>query len=440
MTDFLWQKASTDVDERVMAFMAGDDVELDRELFAFDVRASRAHAQALRNINVITEKECAELCAALDTLGQDFAEGRFILDQRFEDGHSAIEARLTEQLGDTGKKIHTGRSRNDQVLVATRLYLRAALEQTAALNLETAGAFLDRATDDPNSPMPGFTHLQHAVVSSTGHWFAGYAEAFIDNASLCAQTHEWVNANPLGTAAGYGVNLPLDRHHTTHELGFSRLQLNPMYAQNSRGKFELQTLTALAQALLDLRRFAWDVSLFCTPEYGYVTLPDRFTTGSSIMPNKRNPDLIELLRASYGVVHGAMSELQSLLSLPGAYHRDLQFTKAPVLRAVRHGLAALALLPDVVRAMRFEHKRMRDAIEPEMFATDVAQQLAADGMPFRDAYRAALGDAKALAAIDPAASIAERVSAGAPGNLMLDVLAQRLRDLHIGTNTGAANG
>ncbi|MFK8014718.1 MAG: argininosuccinate lyase [Gammaproteobacteria bacterium] len=429
MTDFLWQKAATDVDARVMAFMAGDDVVLDRQLFAFDIRASRAHAEGLASIKVISEPECAALCAELEKLEADFTSGTFILDERFEDGHSAIEARLTEVLGDTGKKIHTGRSRNDQVLVATRLYLVHALEQLDGLCRETASTLLDRADADPDTPMPGYTHLQHAVVSSTGHWYAGYCEAFIDNATLCRQTKDWVNSNPLGTAAGYGVNLALDRHHTTRALGFDRLQLNPMYAQNSRGKFELQMLTALAQALLDLRRIAWDLSLFCGPEFAFVNLPDRFTTGSSIMPNKRNPDLIELLRGSYAVVQGALSELQSLLSLPGAYHRDLQFTKGPVLRAVKHGLDALALLPDVVGEMRFDATRMRAAIEPQMFATDLALQRAAQGIPFRDAYRAALSDHEALEAMNPADSIAARISAGAPGNLMLNVLRQRLDSL-----------
>ena len=429
MTDFLWQKESTDVDARIMAFMAGDDVLLDRELFLFDVRASRAHAEGLRNIGVVSDDECAALCKELNQLARDFAASDFVLDERFEDGHSAIEAHLTDTLGEVGKKIHTGRSRNDQVLVATRLYLVDALQALRTTCLDSARAFIDQAEGDPNTPMPGYTHLQHAVVSSTGHWFAGYAEAFLDNAQLAGQTIDWVNSNPLGTAAGYGVNLPLDRHHTTHALGFNRLQLNPMYAQNSRGKFELQMLTALAQALMDLRRFAWDVSLFCTPEFGFVALPDRFTTGSSIMPNKRNPDLIELLRASYGVVHGAMAELQSILSLPGAYHRDLQFTKGPVLRAVSHGLTALTLLPDVASAMRFKAQRMRAAIEPEMFATDLALKRAAEGIPFRDAYRGALSDPEALAAMNPADSIEARVSAGAPGNLMLEVLRQRLDDL-----------
>lgn len=426
MTDFLWQKDGADIDARVMKFMAGEDVLLDRELFVFDLRASQAHAEGLRNIEVLSDDECRQLCDGLNELEAAFTSGDFELDDRYEDGHSAIEAWLTERLGEVGKKIHTGRSRNDQVLVATRLYLLDALGQLGDLCRDSARAFVLRAADDPATPMPGYTHLQHAVVSSTGHWYAGYAEAFADNAVLAHDTARWISCNPLGTAAGYGVNLPLDREHTTSALGFERMQINPMYAQNSRGKFEIQALTAMSQALLDLRRVAWDLSLFCMPELAYVKLPDRFTTGSSIMPNKRNPDLIELLRASYGVVSGALSEMQSLLALPGAYHRDLQFTKGPLLRATRHALQALSLLPDLIGTMRFDAERLQAAIEPEMFATDVALALAANGVPFRDAYRQALSDREALVAISPQQSLEARTSMGAPGNLLLGAIAARI--------------
>ena len=434
MTDFLWQKADVNVDERVMQFMAGEDVHLDREIFRHDLRASRAHAEALARIDILSDDECSALCTALDRLAEAFVRGDFTLDARFEDGHSAIEAFLIQTLGDVGKKIHTGRSRNDQVLVATRLYLIDALDELKTSCLACAETLLDRAHADPDTPMPGYTHLQHAVVSSTGHWYAGYAEAFLDNATLARDTRAWISTNPLGTAAGYGVNLPLDRDYTTQALGFARTQLNPMYAQNSRGKFELQALNALGQALLDLRRIAWDLSLFCAPEFGFVALPDRFTTGSSIMPNKRNPDLIELLRASYGVVAGARVELESVLSLPSGYHRDLQVTKAPLIRATRHGLTALSLLDDLVGTIQFQSQALRDGIEPDMFATDLALQKAADGVPFRDAYRTALGDRDALAAMTPESSLATRVSPGAPGNLQLDELRSRLNEARNGVS------
>ncbi len=433
MTDYLWQKDSTQTDEAIMSFLAGEDVVLDQHLFLFDIEASRAHIGGLQNIGVMDQNEVAQLEQALDALADAFRAGEFVLDNRFEDGHSAIEFNLTEKLGDVGKKIHAGRSRNDQVLVATRLFLVDALERLAARCHEIASVFLDRAEADGGEPMPGYTHLQHAVVSSAGLWFAAYAEAFIDNANLAQQTRAWVNCNPLGTAAGFGVNLPLDREYTTKALGFDRMQVNPMYAQNSRGKFELQTLSAFLQAMLDVRRFAWDVSLYMMPEFGFVSLPDQYTTGSSIMPNKRNPDLIELLRGECGVTQSAMLELASSLSLPGGYHRDLQLTKAPVLRGVIRSLTALRLVPGVAEKLVLNPENMRAGIEPEMYATDRAMELAAEGMPFRDAYRQALQEPGDLARRDPQRSLAARVSPGAPGNLCIDALRHRLADISLGS-------
>jgi argininosuccinate lyase len=431
MADFLWQKPDSDVDDRVMRFMAGADVELDRHLFLYDVRASQVHVEGLARIGSLGADEAKAICASLAELAQAFERGDFVLDQRFEDGHSAIEAWLTEQLGDAGKKVHTGRSRNDQVLVASRLLLRESLVSLAGLCEKTASECLSQARTAGDMPMPGYTHLQRAVVSSVATWFAAFAESFIDNGELALATRDWINANPLGTAAGFGVNLPLARDYSTIALGFSRTQLNPIYAQNSRGKFELQALTALAQALLDVRRYAWDLSLFTTAEFDFVSLPDAFTTGSSIMPNKRNPDLVELLRASYPGVQGAMTELQSLLSLPSGYHRDLQNTKGPLVRALVHGLDAMALMPDLVRGTQFRPDRLLDALEPSMYATDRAIEMTASGVPFREAYRRVREEYESLADRKPAESIGARVSPGAPGNLRLDLLEDRLDTLRM---------
>src|SRR5690242_15974248 len=326
MTDLLWQKPDVQVDARIMRFLAGNDVLLDREFFLYDITASKAHVEGLERIGVVSAAEAAALGRELDTLGLDFRSGAFVLDERYEDGHSAIEARLTERLGDAGRRVHTGRSRNDQILVATRLWLKDKLAALEAHCRAIAEVCLQRAAQ-PALPLPGYTHLQRAVVSSTAMWFAGFAEGFIDNTQRAWQTLAWIDANPLGTAAGYGVNLPLDREHTTAALGFSRMQVSPVYAQLSRGKFEIAALEALASALLDLRRLAWDLSLFTTAEFGFVSLPSEYTTGSSIMPNKRNPDVVELLRASYATVAAARCEIEQLLSLPSGYQRDLQFSK-----------------------------------------------------------------------------------------------------------------
>lgn len=431
MTTPLWQKDGIEIDPRIMQFLAGSDVLLDREFLRHDIRASRVHAQGLNRIGLLADGELAGIERELDALDAAFVAGDFVLDQRHEDGHSAIEAWLSERLGETGRKIHTGRSRNDQILVATRLWLKDRLAELAVACARIAGIALDCASEHETTPMPGYTHLQRAVVSTVGHWYAGYAEAFTDNAARAAATLDWIDANPLGTAAGYGVNLALDRDYTTQALGFARVQINPAYAQLSRGKFELAALDALAGALLDLRRLAWDLSLFTTGEYGFVELPVQYTTGSSIMPNKRNPDVVELMRACYATVAAARTETEQLLSLPSGYQRDLQFGKGALVHGFGHGLAALTLLPELLSGMRWHQARLREAIEPAMYATDLAVELAARGVPFRDAYRQVANSLDGLEARSPENSIAARVSAGACGNLCLDHLRARLNTLSL---------
>ena len=426
MTQPLWQKSGIQIDAKIMRFLAGDDVILDREFFLHDIAASKAHVEGLANIGVVSADEATALKRELGALAEDFKSGAFVLDERFEDGHSAIEARLTERLGDAGRRVHTGRSRNDQILVATRLWLKEKLEALETHCRAIARVCLDRAAQ-PAIPLPGYTHLQRAVVSSTGMWFAGFAEGFIDNAFRARGTRELIDANPLGTAAGYGVNLPLDRAHTTAALGFARMQVSPIYAQLSRGKYEMAVLEAIASALLDTRRMAWDLSLFTTAEFDFVKLPAEYTTGSSIMPNKRNPDVVELLRASYASVAAARTEIEQLLSLPSGYQRDLQFSKGSIFHGVRHGLMALELVPDLLARLEWNEPAMCAAIEPAMYATDVAIEQAAAGVPFRDAYRAAAETAASAGrGRTPEGSLAQRTSPGAGHDLRLDELHARL--------------
>jgi len=428
MSDLLWQKPGVKVDARIQRFLAGEDVILDREFFLFDIEASRAHAEGLQQIGILDAEELAGLARELTLLADDFREGRFVLDETFEDGHSAIEARLIERLGDAGRKIHTGRSRNDQILVATRLWLKDRLTRVKALCRESAEVALARADAERALPLPGYTHLQRAVVSSAGMWWAAWAEGFIDDAVRASDTLAWVDANPLGSAAGYGVNLPLAREHTTQALGFGRMQVSAGYAQLSRGKFEMAAIDALGSALLDLRRLAWDLSLFTSAEFGFVALPAEYTTGSSIMPNKRNPDVIELMRASYASAAAARTEVEQLLSLPSGYHRDLQFSKGAIFHAFGRGLGALELLPDLLRNLEWKPERMRAALDPSMYATDLAVDLARKGLPFRDAYKQA-ADPASWAQGDPEASLAARVSPGAAADLRLDELHRRLKAL-----------
>ena len=427
MSGLLWQKPGVAVDAQIQRFLAGDDVILDREFFLHDIAASRAHAEGLQRIGMLSADELEGLRRELAHLAEDFRSGTFVLDERYEDGHSAIEARLTERLGDAGRKIHTGRSRNDQILVATRLWLKEKLVRVAQLSREIAGIALERAEAEKHLPMPGYTHIQRAVVSSAGMWWAGWAEAFIDDAVRAADTFALIDCNPLGTAAGYGVNLRLDRDHTTAALGFSRLQVSPVYAQLSRGKFELAALEALGSATLDLRRLAWDLSLFTSAEFGFVALPAQYTTGSSIMPNKRNPDVIELMRATHASVAAARTEIEQLLSLPSGYHRDLQASKGAIFHGFGRGLAALELLPALLANLEWREERLRAAIDSGMYATDVAVDAAIAGVPFRDAYRAAAASSDSAGqGRTPEGSLAARTSPGAAVDLRLDVLRERL--------------
>jgi argininosuccinate lyase len=426
MSELLWQKPGVKVDARIQHFLAGEDVILDREFFLFDIQASLAHAEGLLRIGILGADELAGIRVELDALAEEWRSGAFVLDERYEDCHSAIEARLVERLGDAGRRIHTGRSRNDQILVATRLWLKDRLARLQALCIEAAEVALARAEAEASVPLPGYTHLQRAVVSSLGMWWAAWAEGFIDDAQRARDTLAWVDANPLGSAAGYGVNLPLDRDHTTQALGFGRLQVSATYAQLSRGKFEMAAIEALSSALLDLRRLAWDLSLFTSAEYGFVALPSQYTTGSSIMPNKRNPDVIELMRATYASAAAARTEIEQLLSLPSGYHRDLQFSKGAIFHAFGRGLGALELLPDLLRNLEWKTDAMRAALDPSMYATDLAVDLAREGLPFREAYRQAADPAR-WAEGDPEASLRARVSPGAAAELRLDALRARLR-------------
>ena len=431
MKDLIWKKLGKgeSADPAIMAFLAGEDVELDRELLLFDIEASAAHVRGLQQIEILSAIEAGKLLDGLESIANDIITGARELDSRYEDGHSAIESWLTEMLGDIGGKIHTGRSRNDQVAVALRLYMKDRLKHLQTTCTQIAAVLLNRIENESDLPMAGYTHLQSAMPSSVGLWLAGHAEAFIDNAELAALTFKWLDACPLGTASGFGVNLNLPRQAVAEDLGFARLVVNPQYAQNSRGKIELQALSVLSACTLDLRRLAWDLSLFTTHEFGFVKLPAQYCTGSSIMPNKNNPDTVELLRAVHGVVQGAQTELASVLSLPSGYQRDLQATKPPLLRAFTKGLQALDLLPDLLATFQWQTERMRDSINSEMLATDRALDMARDGIPFRDAYKTASAETETISDEGIAQSLASRVSPGGCGQLETGLLEHRLRAL-----------
>lgn len=411
----------------VMAYLAGEDVVLDQALFVYDIQGTQAHLLGLAKIGIISADEYAAFTDALDELKTAFEQGTFSLDERFEDGHSAIEFYLTQKLGEVGKKAHTGRSRNDQVLTCLRLYMQDQMAVVKQLGIDAIEVLIELAECHQDTMMPGYTHLQRAMPNTVAVWLLGFAESLMDDVQHLNSVMHLLDASPLGTAAGFGVPLQLPRAETAAAMGLSRVQINPVSTQNSRGKYELICLHALSYLLLDVRRFAWDLSLFMTSEFDFIQMGSTHTTGSSIMPNKNNPDVVELLRGSLSVVDGAVQQIQSLLSLPSGYQRDLQLSKEPLIKGMQKTQATLALLPDLLQALTFKKDQMKDAITSEMMATDQALEKVKQGQSFRDAYLDSKQDDELI--ITAEQSIKDRVSLGGATNLGIDLLKDRLAEL-----------
>jgi argininosuccinate lyase len=423
MNKKIWNTSGVKVSDEISSFLAGEDIELDNSIFIYDIDATIAHIKGLQSINVLKKNEFNRLHKSLKELRKKFLEGSFKLTKKYEDCHSAIEFYLTKELGDLGKKVHTGRSRNDQVLVAMRLFAKNNLQDFKKLNQSIAKTFLQMANKYEHIPMPGYTHLQRAMPSSWGLWFSSYAESFIDNIDLINSTIDWIDSNPLGSAAGYGVALPLDRKMTTKELGFKRVQLNSLYTQNSRGKYEMQVINTLKQSMLDVRKFAWDMSLFMSQEFNLLTIDDAYLTGSSIMPNKHNPDVIEILRANYSILAGQAAELENIISLPSGYHRDLQLTKRSLVSSFDISLKSLSILPKLIKSIKVNKKNSLEYIDNEMKMTDKVYALVNKGTPFRDAYNK-IKNSNDMSQFSE--TTRSNYSEGSPGNLKLNVLEKRL--------------
>ena len=425
MSKKIWNTKGAESSYEIASFLAGEDIELDKSIFIYDIDATIAHIKGLSSIGIIKKNELAKLIKSLKELRLKFLSGKFKLTEKYEDCHSAIEFYLTKELGELGKKVHTGRSRNDQVLVAMRLFAKKNLIDFKKSNKSIAKVLLKMANKYEKTLMPGYTHLQRAMPSSWGLWFASYAESFIDNIDLINSTIEWIDSNPLGSAAGYGVALPLDRKLTTKELGFKRTQLNSLYIQNSRGKYEMQIINTLKQSMLDVRKLSWDMSLFMSQEFDLLTIDNSYLTGSSIMPNKHNPDVIEILRANYSILAGQASELENLLSLPSGYQRDLQLTKRSLISSFDISLKSLSILPNLISSIKVNKSKSIDYIDEEMKMTDKVYALVSKGIPFRDAYNK-IKNSDDLTKFTQSNS--KDHSEGSPGNLALGKLAARLKN------------
>jgi argininosuccinate lyase len=420
------------IDKDALRFTVGRDPELDLALVEWDCAGTAAHVAMLARMPVappiLTARDAARVTAALAEIRRRARRGGFKITGRDQDAHLAIERALTRKLGDAGKKVHTGRSRNDQVAVDLRLYGKANLLEAMREAAGLAESLLRLAGRHRETPMVGRTHLQPAMPSSVGLWASACAESLLDDLVLLRGAYDVNNRCPLGSAAGYGVGLPVDRELTARLLGFAAPVRNVLHAANARGKCEAAILSALSQVMLTLSRLAEDLILFSMPEFGYFRLPAALCTGSSIMPQKQNPDVLELIRAKSVRTIGLAATAAGIVArLPGGYQRDLQETKGLFMDGVRETRASLRMMERVIRELRVNRKALRAGFSPEVFATDRALELAAAGMPFRDAYRevkARLGEMGAGSA-EAAAAASRRV--GAPDALKLDVLRDQVK-------------
>jgi len=428
MTRPLWQKGNATADDWVTRFTVGDDYKWDRLLLPYDVRATRAHAWGLRQIDVLSAAEAEAIGEALDALLEAFEAGEVTVTPEDEDAHTVIEHFVTERAGDAGRKLHTGRSRNDQVLAALRLYLRDTLASIGRQAAALGEALCTLADRHEGVLMPGYTHLQRAMPSTVALWALGYAETLADDLDGLREARRHINVSPLGSAAGYGVPvLDLPREAVAERLGFRDVQTHATAVQLARGKHELAVAHACTQVGATCNRLASDLILFSTAEFDFVELPDEHCTGSSIMPQKKNPDVLELARAYH---HRLAAEQQALATgpsnLPGGYHRDLQLTKGAVLRSLQMTSDVLTALTDVVEGAQFKRENTEAACTPELFATYRALRQVDAGVPFRTAYRQAAADLGSAEELDPEAVLKTYRTLGGPAQERPDRVRARL--------------
>ena len=383
----LWDKGAP-LDDRVLQYTAGEDYALDERLVRYDVRASIAHAEMLNAQKLLSDSDLAAIRTGLTAIGEAHLRGEWRIELTDEDGQTALEKRLTERIGPAGGRVHLGRSRNDQVLTAIRLYLRDAIEELHTGALRVADTLDRLAAREQSTALPGYTHMQQAMPSSVKLWAGGFAAEIRDDAESLSSVQRRASKSPLGSAAGYGTpGLPIDRDATRQKLDFSAVHEPVTAVQLSRGKAEAHLLFEATLLMQDLGRFAADVLLFYTQEFGLLDLPDAFTTGSSIMPQKRNPDVFELIRGRSATSLACLVEALGVCAkLPSGYQRDLQLLKFPLFRGIDIALQTLDILPPAIDAMRFKADRIR--LDPAMHAAEEANRLVVtEGIPFREAYR-----------------------------------------------------
>jgi argininosuccinate lyase len=383
----LWDKGIS-IDKKIENFTVGNDREIDIHIAKYDVIASKAHAKMLQSIGIITVEELVDLLGGLKVLEDQIEAGTFEIDAQFEDVHSKIEFELTKSLGEVGKKIHTARSRNDQVLVACHLYYKENLKLIQTKTKTLFDTLLDLADRYKDRVLPGYTHLQVAMPSSFGLWFSAYAELMIDDVYLLQAALKTVDQNPLGSAAGYGSSFPIDRELTTKEMGFSTLKYNVVAAQMGRGKNERTIAAALGSLSNTLARFAMDTCLYMSQNFGFISFPDELTTGSSIMPHKKNPDVFELIRGKCNKIQALQTEMVLITNnLPSGYHRDFQLLKENMIAAFEELKDILDIFNYSIQQIIVKDVDIHDDKYKYLFTVDNINTLVVEGQSFREAYQ-----------------------------------------------------
>ena len=387
MAQKLWEK-NVQVDKEVDTFTVGKDREMDLYLAKYDVLGSMAHITMLESIGLLTKEELTILLAELKNIHAVADSGRFVIEDGVEDVHSQVELMLTRRLGDTGKKIHSGRSRNDQVLLDLKLFTRAQIQEIVELVSDLFEVLISQSCRYKDVLLPGYTHLQIAMPSSFGLWFGAYAESLADDLQMMQAAYKVCNRNPLGSAAGYGSSFPLRRQMTTDLLGFESLDYNVVYAQMGRGKMERTVAFALAGIAATLSKLAFDACMFNSQNFGFIKLPDQFTTGSSIMPHKKNPDVFELTRAKCNKLQGLPQQITLISNnLPSGYFRDLQIIKEIFLPAFDELKDCLRMVTHMMREVKVNEHILDDDKYALLFSVEEVHRLVLEGVPFRDAYK-----------------------------------------------------
>jgi len=384
----LWQKENQKTDAKIEQFTIGNDPLYDLKLAKYDVLGSLAHITMLEKVGILKSEELNPLLKELKNISKEIAQGNFEIEGGIEDVHSQIEFLLTQRLGDLGKKIHAGRSRNDQVLVDLKLFMREEIKQIVGQIEQLFDLLITKSNAHQKDLLPGYTHLQVAMPSSFGLWFGAYAESLVEDIELFEAAYRLSNKNPLGSGAGYGTNFPLDRQLTTDLLGFEAPHVNVVNAQLSRGKTELFVVTAIAQLANTLGRLAMDVCLYNSQNFGFIELPSELTTGSSIMPHKKNPDVAELLRGKSNKMKALPSQLVLLSSnLPSGYHREFQLTKEVLMPAIEEIKDCLEITHYMISNIKIKPDLLADAKYDVIFSVEEVNKLVLSGVPFREAYQ-----------------------------------------------------